>query len=402
MADFAEKAIRGAKSHTFAPSVGGPIDPITRVKLLDGTYINVTNRQLPVKSTFTNYNTFQWPAQGQYSSVLTNGGQVNVYITEYSGTGRCNGIPYLRMVITGDAATDSFFVPAPLWIQNLVCSTPSNSPYQNHDGTGLWYSLIETEDNDSWENEMELVGASITYENGFPIEHGRDTVFLIPLVGNVLGMDFFTPSVKGNMPFVFQFWNESVTKISGPSVTVPYIALEVQMEQLSAESLAALVAYRKVNDVTYIYPYEKIIRYTQAWTSDLLYTVNLNGITGDVAIFRFLLRASLVGRNLFTEVPIASFAIYNAAGNPITGTQVIDDALNRHKQQKNWTLGTASKHHAKYLFVWAAAKQGFLSMLLNGIKVRRWFSPFLHIPGGLGSIPNLYTLRAVRRVRLYQ
>lgn len=369
MSDFLAKTEESIAGFTFAPNSTGPIDPITPAQLLNGKTINIQQRQLPVKTTLANNNLWRYNASGQYTNILTNGGQAQVKLDRGSGTGKCNGIPYLRLhVVNSDPAVDAQIVPAPLLIQTVQCLTPDGTPIQNHDGSGLWYSLIETVDSDAWKNLSVVTDSSVTYESGVPIEHASTTILLIPLVGNLLAMDFFLPSVDGDMLWNFYFWPATTTLLSGPNLTVSFMSLDVPMEQLDPAQLAAQKKYRKSYDITYIIPYERIQRLQQTWTASNVYSIPLNGIKGDVAVGRHYLRNSLVGRDLFTENRIASFQYQNSSGNPISGAQFIDDIYNRQVQQMEWCLGTASAHHYKYIYVWASSKQGFLSMLLNGVK----------------------------------
>ena len=103
----------------------------------------------------------------------------------------------------------------------------------------------------------------------------------------------------------------------------------------------------------------------------------------------------MVGTDLYHYNPITSFQWTNSGGVPISGAQLIDDMYNRHIQQVDWFLGSASWQRSKYAFVWSADKNAALSLMLNGVKLGAY--PFstneqfiLNTPGAGTS--EVYTL----------
>lgn len=369
MSQFLEQTRRLVPGFTFAPISTGPVDPLETATMMDGSFHTFQKKQIPVKSTLTNYTTTRYNATGSYSAQLTNGGQVQVPIIRASGTGKCNGIPYIRMIVTNtDGALNTQQVPAPLLIQNVQCLTPDGSPIQNHDGSGLWWSIIEVFDTDFWANLQVALNSSVTYELGVPLPFGTSTLLFVPLVGNLFAMDFFIPAVDGDMIYNVYFWPATSTLISGPNVTLTFLSIDVPMEQLSSDQLAKQIEYRRSREVTYVIPYERIQRLQQTWNASQLYSIPLNAFKGDATLIRFMFRNTLVGRDLLSENIISSFQFRDSAGNAISGPQFIDDIYNRQIQQADWCLGRASAHHFVYVFVWSAAKTGLLSVLLHGVK----------------------------------
>lgn len=374
MSNFVQKSLELVPGFTLSPKETPPIDAVQPVQLLSGKSINIQSKQLPAASALTNYNTWRYNGSGQYTNVIVNGGQAQVKLDRGSGTGACNGIPYIRMhVKNSDMSTAAQYVPTPLMVQNIQLLTPDGTPIQNHDGSALWTNICQTYDDDSWRNIHKIVDSSVTYEQGVPLEPNSVTIFFIPLVGSILGAaDFFLPAVDGDMIMNIYFWPATSTLISGPSCTLDFLSLDVPQEQLDPEELTRQRDMRLTRELCYFYPYERIQRIQQNWNAGGQYPIPLNSIKGDVTFLRFYLRNSPTGsvtkEDLYHYNPIKSFQIQDSAGNPISGAQFIDDRYNRHIQVPDWTLGSLTEDRSVYMFSWAAAKQGTMAFLLNGQK----------------------------------
>lgn len=397
MADFRDKTRELIAGFTFASNDVPPIDPLVTMRLMNGKDITISERQKPVKATLTNSNFTRCPATSDLSFALTNGGVINIPITRGTGTGKCNGVPYVRLAITNaDPSLTSLYVPGPLLFQVLQLLTPSGTPIQNHDGVGLFYCIASAYDYDMWSNVSDAINSSVTYETGVPFPANSTTTLLVPLVGNLLGSsDFFLPAVNGDMSLNCTFWPGSSTKLNGPDCEVTFMSLDIPCELLGDEQLAIQKALKKNAEPTFIYPYERTMRRQQTWNINTQYSIPLTAFKGDVVWMRFGLKRGMTGRDLYSEVQISSFQVQNSAGLAITGNQFIDDVLNRQVQQADWILGSLSEHHFTYLYVWASAKQGLLSMLLNGVKYGAYpFDTFQSLVfntlgGGTNEVYNL-------------
>ena len=370
MSDFLQKQAELVPGFTFTPSSTGPEDPFSNIEFLNGKRINVQARQVPVSTALTNYNTWRYSMSGQYSNLLQNGGQGQIKIDRGSGTGKCDGVPYIRLHITNTSSSVPIqYVPTPLLIQNIQLLTPDGTPIQNQDGSALWVNICQAYDRDTWRNIHVITDSSVDYEQGPPLAANFVTVLFVPLIGSMLGAsDFFLPAVDGDMIMNIYFWPATTTLISGGNGTLTFCSLDVPMEQLDGEQLTNQRNERLRREVCYLFPYERIMRLVQNWNAGQTYPIPLNGIKGDVVLLRFFLRNSMTGTDLYHYNPVAQFQIQNSAGNPISGAQYIDDRYNRHIQQTDWNLGSVTENRSIYEFNFSAAKQGWMSFLLNGVK----------------------------------
>lgn len=368
ISDAVQKQVELVPNFTVAPSSAGPIDPMSSLTFMSGQTINVSSRQVPISSPLTNLNQWRYIASGQYTNVITNGGQVQIKIDRGSGTGKCTGVPWFRLVVTNGNSGPSQFVPWPLAIQTMQLLTPDGTPIQNMDGSALWSNIIESYSDDSWTMVQQIVGSSPGYEQGNPVEPGV-SIYFIPLPGMLFGAsDFFLPCVDGDMMLNVNFWPASTTLTSGSNCSLTLFSLEVPMEQLDSDQLVLQRSKRLSMEMNYIYPYERIQRIVQNWSVNTTYPIPLNGIKGDVTMLRFYFRSSLVGEDLYHYQPISSFQIQDSAGRQISGAQYIDEKYNRNVQQQNWNLGSASAYRYNYMYVFGANNSGWMSVLLNGVK----------------------------------
>jgi hypothetical protein len=368
MGDFGQKAKELTPHWIIQPSQVPPLDPLSSVLLGDGHSITVGSQQVPRKPVDANYNTWRYNATGQYNNAFVNGGSNYIKIDRGSGSGR-SLMAYVRMHVFNNTGAAVTMVPAPFFWTLVQCQTPDGAYIQNHDGSGLWNSIIESYDFDSWRLIAQAINSSNDYSTGFSIPNGATTVLLVPMIGNYQSVCKFPNfCVDGDQSWNFIFATAGATVLGGTAPQLAFFALDVQMEQLTDSQIGEIRRTRKSQDVTYVYPYEKIQRIQQNWAASSRFTIPATGLKGPVNFVRHFFRQGLGGTALYRYIPMTDFQWQNSGGNPISGSQPIDDVYNRKIQQNDWFLGDATTYRSKYAFVWSADTTAALSLMLNGIQ----------------------------------
>jgi hypothetical protein len=369
MSDFLRKTKELNKVTTLAPSIVPESDPFVYAPNLAGERLLIPSYQLPETSPYENSNIYRYTASGNYTNNLNTGGGVQIYLTRGSGSGPLNGVLCLRMQVYNPNASACYFIPAPLWIQNIQYFTPSGSPVAVQDGQGLYNNIEENADSDEYYMLQKALVANNAYCDGDPILPSQTANIYIPLQGNPLSPGkFLMAAMAGDFQILVNFFSSSVFQTSGGNCNLVAMTIEAPMAQLSEGALSSAVTQYKMMKHSWFYPYERVQTVTQNWNASSQYQIQLTGIAGDVTFIRFAMYPSLSGQDLANPVPISTFQFLNNGGEPISGMNVIEELYNRAIQQPKWVSGRSSRRTKKYIYCWAKNNDGVKSLIQKGQK----------------------------------
>ena len=371
MTDFARKARELSKPVVLGSAfVPGP-DPYANVAVLTGERMRVPATQVPKTNPMENSNVWRYTASGNYTNILQgNGGSVQVFLTRNSGTGPVSGPIVLRALVQNpDGALDTVCIPFLQWISSIVWYNESGAQISSQDGGGLWNNLIENTKQEDWTTLQKVVGSNNSYDKGDPLIHSTTTYYYPPLIGNPLSPGkFFIPGNVGDCYAVITFAPSANWLISGPSLNLTELTLEVPMAQLPEETLSGLITEYKMAKHDWFYPYERIQTVTQTWTAGNTYQIQTSAIAGNVVFMRMGLYKTLIGQDIGKPARIAFFWMTADGGAPITTQNQQEDYWNRYMTQRECFDGTASRRIKKYAWVFPKKKDAAMELIREGVS----------------------------------
>lgn len=372
MSDFYGKVATLVPTVSIKPSDTGPANPTKVVQTVGGQTLNLPTRQVPVKNPYRNNNLWRYPASGQYTGLLSTGGQVQIPIIRSSGSGRVKDT-WLRLVVTNDNGSANNYVPVPLWINNIVIQNPSGSTIQTIDGTALWLSICGSFDQDSWVTMIDDLLSSDDYEKGDPLAANTQYVFYVPLVQDMFAAtEWLQPFVDGDMQVYVTFRPQADIQFDPANgySKLTAISIDMQMEQLPPSVLSATKAMFASERHDFIAPFLRWQRFQNIFGPAQQYSFNLSGIKGDVVGAQFVIRDNVTASpgDLFHYMRIDSFQYTNSEGIGISGQQFIDDVFNRKVYTPRILLGTMGRNRRVYNYIFAEPDHSLLSLWRNGYK----------------------------------
>lgn len=347
----------------------GPKWTFRGVQMLDGKVRVFPEHQIPPSEPYQISNIWRYPAQGQYSNILQNGGQVQFRINEGTGSGRVEKV-YLRMIVqNSNSSQNAEYIQAPLWIKTNNWQTPNGELIQQCDGTVLWLSSIGAHDSDGWRYMSELELSNDQYGLSTVIEPLAFQEIQIELIGNWIDTaNVFIPWIKGDMFYYPTFQPDNVIRLSGGMLTVVDMSLDMHMSNTDVEEINKVAQVIKKTELNFVVPYVKNQTFTMALQANSSYTLLMNGLTGDVVFMWMLIRNSYVGTDLSSYWPLASFQFTDSGGNPISSNNLITDEMDRNIYYPRHFLGRAA--HINNIYHWNFCNEDTapLSLILLGCK----------------------------------
>lgn len=353
-----------------ALNVAPPISNLTKTQTVRGQDLYLPAHQMPnVNPNGVLTNTWFFNAVGNYNTALANGGIQQIKIDRGTGSGKTSGKVWLRINITNGSGAAVQFIPAPFWFSNIQFQTAGGDIIQQFDPWGLWMSIIGCASSDEWASLSDLVNASNSYESNVVLNSGATQDVWIPLQGNVFSCgDVPTRVIQGDSMCYVNFAQPATTVLQGTAVGVNInnLALVFEMQQLDNSLIGALDKEYRDFHHDYMYPYMRVMNWTQTWNASSQYTLQLSGITGGVVFAMFVMRASMAGEDTYHGFPITDFQFQNEQGVGISGAQLIPESYNRWGQLTRWFLGTWMQERRFYGWNFAAKDSSPVEFLLTG------------------------------------
>lgn len=370
MADFFGKTGLLIPQVSIVPRDTGPSHPTIPISMLGGQELTVPSFQVPSFNPYKISNVWRYPASGQYSNILTTGGQVQIPIIRGSGSGHVQRA-WLRIQVQNQGSSNVEMQPVPLWIQTTSWQTPQGGTIQNPYGSHLWFNIVSTTPMEEWWELSKALAADLDYETGDPVAPNAVITYYVPLVGSFLSAGgFFIPAIAGDLQMYFTFWPDNNIRSTGSqALTVLNMSIDVQMEQMAPPILERTKALFQSQRMDYIIPYYKNQPFSTALTAGALTSLNLSNISGDVIYSDFVIRTSYVQDDLSHYQPIASFQYQNQEGVGISGQQYIDDQFSRHILYPKQNEGTFTRNRRFYRHVFADSDQATKAILEKGLKL---------------------------------
>lgn len=369
--DLESRIMQNARSVSL--DLAPPISKIATVRTLRGQSLNLPEYQIPdVAANSIIRNPWYFQANGNYQTVLQTGGIQNIKIDRGSGSGKCNGRVFLRLVIQNTSgAADVQVAPAPFLINQIQFQTPGGDVIHTFSGLALWLAMISSVDFSEWQSMSDLVLATNYYDAGNILTRSSTTEVLIPLYGNVFSAgEIPTRVIQGDCQVVVNFATPASFIITGSAANLQVNALSIvmDMQQLDQSLIASIDADYRMYRHDFIYPYPRQQQFSQTFNANTQYTFQLSGITGDVVFIYFVLRSSLTGLDQIHGTPIQSFQFLNQEGIAISGAQVVTENQNRWAQLPQWALGTWMQDRRYYGWNFASKDSSLPEFLATGRK----------------------------------
>lgn len=360
-------------SRSTALAVAPPLSNVTKVQTLRGQLLYLPSHQIPqINPNDVIKNPWAFNGDGNYSTALQGGTSIqNIKIARGQGSGKTTGRVWLHMNVTNSSGSSVQTVPVPFWFTNLNLQTPGGDIIQNYDPWGLWFSIISTTSIEEWESMSDLILASNNYQSGNPITGNSTVDIWVPLVGNPYTCgEIATRELEGDSMFYASFATSSSWITSGPtnSLTINSFQLVFEMQQLDSSLIASLDAEYAAMPHDTIYPFQRVMNFTQTFNTNSQYSFQLSGITGDVCFIEFLMRNSLSQWDLYHALPITSYQFQNQEGIPISGAQFIPAEYARWGLFPQWFLGTWMQDRRYYGWSFSAKNSSPVEFLLTGRK----------------------------------
>jgi len=351
-------------------AVAPPLSNNVTASTLRGQKLNLPAHQIPMvnpNDIINNY--WNFPANGNFNTALQDGGVQQITIARGQGSGKTTGKVWIHLNVTNTDSSDITIAPAPFLFSNIVLQTPSGDIINTWDPLGLWLSLIGTTSFEEWQTMSDLVYSSNDYQTGDPIHAGASVDIWLPLVGNVFSVgEVATRVIEGDTQLYLTFAQPSVSVIRGATdkLQINSLAAVFEMQQLDASLIKLIDDEYDAFSHSFLYPFMRVMNFTQTWNSNSQYTLQLSGITGNINQVLFALRTSNAGQAAYHGAPIDSFQIQNQEGISLTGAQFVDEEQNRWAQLPKWYLGTWSQDRRFYGWSFASKDSSPVEFLLAG------------------------------------
>lgn len=370
MSDFYGKTATLIPEVSIQPSDTGPAHPVTAIQMLSGATLTVPSYQVPARNPYRLVNMWRYPASGQISDVLSTGGQTQIPLIRGSGSGHVEKV-WLRIQVKNETLGSIQMQPVPLWLQSLEFRTPSGATVSIIQGTHLYGHIASVFPMEEWYEVSKACGMNLEYESGDPIEAGDTVTYYVPLIGNFLEAgSFFLPATSGDLQCYCNFWPDAIIRNTGTAaLKVVQMSLDVKMEMLPPPLLDRTKQLFKGQRFDYLIPYFKNQSFNQQLSVGQTLSLSLSAIKGDVAIFDFVIRPTLVKDDLTNFQIIDSYQIQNQEGIGISGQQYIDDMFSRKILYPSQNDGTLTRHRRWYRHVFSNNPQAVKNLLEYGLKL---------------------------------
>ena len=374
--DFYDKQENLVPGFTMDPDQFAEKHSYKSVSMLDSEMLNVLPKQVPFYNTAKILNIYRFPATGNYTSSLTNGGTVYIPILRQSGLGRIR-TARVRMTIT-NGATSTWSLPTPYWLSSWTLQTPSGLVIQTYDPTTDFIALATGMAHERWQMVADLYNSNDYYWNGLEFPASTVQTFYLEWRHGFLDISSFLPAwLNGDMQLLLNF-NASTNWMLYPASSstagsITTLDLECDMEAMRDSELQATVRGLKRMRTDYVVPWARYQRFTQTVTAGATYSFNLTAISGDVVWGYLAIRypangTSLIGLDNLSFKPCSTSYITNSAGLGILGQIPEDNRLTKRTRFGDMMLGKLNKWNNLIIFNFTSTNDGIFNFMKLGQK----------------------------------